>query len=70
VVNMLHSHASSRVRHHNNNLSLFHNSHVVDTSQITSVMIYIASVHWKRFVRIIISNQPKYTVDDQGLARP
>jgi len=56
----------------NNKLSLFHNSHVADTPQTTSVMIYIASVglHRKRFVYIISLNQPKYTVADQGLARP
>jgi len=33
-------------------------------------MIYIASVYRKRFVYIISLNQPKYTVDAQGLARP
>jgi len=31
-------------------------------------MIYIASVHRKRFVYIISLDQPKYTVDDQGSA--
>jgi len=51
-------------------LSLFHNSQVADTPQTTSVMIYIASVHRKRFVYIISLNQPKYTVDGQGSARP
>jgi len=36
----------------------------------TSVMFYIASVHWKRFVYVISLNQPKvYTVDDQSSAR-
>jgi len=40
-----------RVNNYNNNkFSLFHNSHVAETPQTTSVMIYIASVHRKRFV--------------------
>jgi len=42
---------------------------VADTPQTTSVIIYIAPVHRKRFVYIISLNQPKYTVDDQGSAR-
>jgi len=54
----------------NNRFSLFHNSHGAETPQTTSVMIYIASVHRKRFVYLISLNQPKYTVDDQGSARP
>jgi len=58
------------VFNNNNKFSLFHNSHVADTPQTTSVMIYIESVHRKRFVNIISLNQPKYTVDDQGSARP
>jgi len=33
-------------------------------------MIYIASVHRKRFVYTISLNKPKYTVDDQSSARP
>jgi len=53
-----------------NKICLVHNSHVADTPQTTSVMIYIASVHRKRFVYIISLNQPKYTVDGQGSARP
>jgi len=40
----------------NNKFFLFHNSHVADTPQTTSVMIYIASVHRKRFVYIISLN--------------
>jgi len=45
---------------------------MAETPQTTSVMIYIASVHRKRFVYmyIISLNQSKYTVDDQGSARP
>jgi len=58
------------VGRNNIKLSLFHNSHVADTPQTTSVMIYIASVRRKRFVYIISLNQPNYTVDDQGSARP
>jgi len=54
----------------NNIFSLFHNSHVADTPQTNSVMIYIASVLRKRFVYTISLNQPKYTVDDQSSARP
>jgi len=30
----------------------------------------VGSLHRKRFVYIISLNQPKYTVDDQGSARP
>jgi len=52
------------------NFFLYHNLHLADTLQTTSVMIYIASVHRKHFVYIISLNQPKYTVDNQGLARP
>jgi len=40
----------------NNKLSLFHNSLVADTPQTTSVMIYTASVHRKRFVYITSLN--------------
>jgi len=59
----------TRVKTHSiKKISLFHNSHVADTPQTTSVMIYIASVHRKRFVYIISLNQ--HTVDDQGSARP
>jgi len=52
-----------------NKFSLFHNLHVADTPQTASAMIYIASLHRKRFVYTISLNQPKYTVDDQNSAR-
>jgi len=34
------------------------------------VLVYMAPVHRKRFIYIISLSQPKYTVDNQGSAKP